>query len=103
MSDDETPHLPILERASYPLAMSDRTGAAKLAAIANLPIGWLLEDPESWKDGVLLTATGPEGSDRPAWGTTAEAAWWAMAEALADIGEGRMLPKGDTPRVPIAD
>ncbi len=96
MFDDDTLHLllPILERASYPLAMSDRTGAAKLAAIANLPIGWVFDGPESWKDGVLLTATGPEGSDRQAWGETAEAAWRGMAEVLADIGEGRMLPNG---------
>ena len=85
---DDTLHLllPILERASYHRAMGDRTGAAKLAAIANLPIGWVFADPEAWKDGVLLTATGPEGSDRQAWGATETAAWWAMAETLADIG-----------------
>jgi len=31
-------------------------------------------------------------SDRQALGATAEAAWWAMAGLLADVGEGRMLP-----------
>jgi len=56
--------------------------------VARLPIGWLLEDPE----GVLLTVTGPGDSHRQACGATAEAAWWAMAEVLTGIGEGRMLP-----------
>jgi|GEM_PF-5592706 len=44
------------------------------------------------RDGVPLTAIGPDESDRQAWGATEAAAWWALAEALVDIGEGRMLP-----------
>ncbi len=43
--------------------MKDREGAAKLAAIANLPIGWLFEDPRRERDDLILRATGPEGDE----------------------------------------
>jgi len=48
MSDDSLRWLlPILERrAGYPRGVSDREAAARLAALANLPRGWVLEDPE---------------------------------------------------------
>ena len=70
--------------------MRDREGAAKLAAIANLPIGWLFEDPRRERDDLILRATGPEGDEIEVAGATAEEAWRAMAESLAALGEGRL-------------
>ncbi len=55
----------ILERRQrhYDARMRDREGAATLAAIANLPIGWLFEDPRRERDDLILRATGPEGDE----------------------------------------
>ncbi len=55
--------LPILERRTYAAAMRDREGAAKMAAIANLPIGWLFEDPLRDGEELVLRATGPDGDE----------------------------------------
>ncbi len=84
--------LPVLERRQrhYDARMRDREGAARLAAIANLPIGWLFEDPRRERDDLILRATGPEGEIEVA-GATAEEAWRAMAESLAAMGEGRLI------------
>ena len=93
LSDDDTPHLllPILERQSYARAVRDGEGAAKLAAIANLPIGWLFEDPRRYRDDLILRATGPDGSELEVSGRSTEEAWRTMAEQLAARGEGRLI------------
>ena len=71
--------------------MRDKEGAAKLAAIANLPIGWLFEDPRRDHDDLVLRATSAEGDEIEVAGATAEEAWRAMAESLAALGEGRLI------------
>ena len=54
--------LSILERGTYAAAMNDREAAARLAGIANLPIGWLFEDPRRDHDDLILRATGPRAT-----------------------------------------
>jgi hypothetical protein len=71
--------------------MRDREGAAKIAAIANVPIGWLFEDPRRQGDDLILRASGPDGDEIEVSGRTAEDAWRAMAGSLAAIGEGRLI------------
>lgn len=51
--------LPILERRSYAADMRDQGGVAAKAAIANLPIGWVFEDPTRHPDDPILRATDP--------------------------------------------
>jgi hypothetical protein len=82
--------LPVLERQQrvYDARMRDREGAVKLAAIANLPIGWLFEDPRRQGDDLILRPTGPEGEEIEVSGRTSEGAWLSMAESLATLGEG---------------
>ncbi len=65
MTDDDPLRwlVPILERRAYAAAMNDREAAARINAIANLPIGWLLEDPVAMGDGVVLRVTGPAGDE----------------------------------------
>ena len=72
--------------------MRDREGAANLAAIANLPIGWLFEDPRRDHDDLVLRATSAEGDEIEVSGPTAEEAWRAMAESLAALGRGAVDP-----------
>ncbi len=60
-----------------------------MAAIANLPIGWLFEDARRQGDDLILRATGPDGDEIEVSGNTTEEAWRAMAESLAALGEGR--------------
>ncbi len=83
---------PILERrAAYAARMPHREAAARLAAIANLPIGWLLEDPSRDGEELVLRTTGPDGDEITVSALTAEQAWQAMAESLAAMGAGRLL------------
>lgn len=92
MDDDLYQLVPILERrAAYAARMRDREGAAKLAAIANLPIGWLLEDPRRDGGELVLRATGPDDDEVTVSALTAEHAWQAMAECLAAMGGGRLI------------
>ena len=93
MDQDDTLRLllPILERRATLRRMRDKEGAAKLAAIANLPIGWLFEDPRRDRDDLVLRATGPEGDEIEVSGGSTEEAWRAMAEQLAARGEGRLI------------
>jgi hypothetical protein len=69
------------------------TGRAppSLAAIANLPIGWLFEDARRQGDELILRATGPDGDEIEVSGRNTEEAWRAMAESLAAMGEGRLI------------
>ena len=85
--------LPILQRRQrhYDARMRDREGAAKMAAIANLPIGWLFEDPRRLGDDLILRATGPDGDEIEVSGRTTEEAWRAMAESLAAMDAGRLI------------
>ena len=85
--------LPILERGErhYDARMRDREGAAKMAAIANLPIGWLFEDPRRDGDDLVLRATSSNGDEIEVAGATAEDAWRAMAEQLAALAQGRLI------------
>ncbi len=85
--------LPILERHRryYDARMRDREGAAKMAAIANLPIGWLFEDPRRDGDDLVLRATSSNGDEIEVAGATAEDAWRAMAEQLAALAQGRLI------------
>ena len=83
--------LPIRERRAYARGMRDREGAAKLAAIANLPPGWVFEDPQRYRDDLILRATGPNGDEIEVSGGTTEDAWRAMAESLAALGIGRLI------------
>jgi hypothetical protein len=71
--------------------MRDREGAAKLAAIANLPVGRVFEDPRRYRDVLILRATGPDGDEIEVSGESTEEAWRAMAEELAARGEGRLI------------
>jgi hypothetical protein len=71
--------------------MNDREAAARLAAIANLPIGWVIDDPE-WSSSLILQAIGPSLEEIEVSGVTAEEAWEALAEALAGLGKGRLIP-----------
>ena len=65
--------------------MRDGEAAAKIAAIANLPIGWLFEDARRERDDLILWATGPDGDEIEISGLNAEEAWRAMAESLASM------------------
>ena len=69
MDRADTGHLllPILERRAYAAGMRDREGAAKLAAIANLPIGWVFEDPR--RDGDYRAITESESPARSSCGS----------------------------------
>ena len=71
--------------------MGDKEGAAKLAAIANLPVGWVFEDARRDHEDLVLRATGPDGDEIEVAGRTTEDAWRAMAESLAARGEGRLI------------
>jgi hypothetical protein len=95
MTDDDSLRwlLPNLERRATLATMRDREGAAKLAAIANLPIGWVFEDPRRYRDDLILRATGPDGDEIEVSGGSTEDAWQAMAEELAARGEGRLMRK----------
>ena len=62
-----------------------------MAAIANLPIGWVFEDPRRERDLLILRATGPRGDEIEVSGATTEEAWRTMAESLAALGEGRLI------------
>ena len=62
-----------------------------MAAIANLPIGWLFEDPRRERDDLVLKATSAKGDEIEVSGPTAEEAWRTMAESLAALGEGRLI------------
>ena len=57
---EDTLHLllPILERRAYAASKDDREAAARMAAIANLPIGWLFEDPRRYRDDLILRPPG---------------------------------------------
>jgi hypothetical protein len=77
--------------------MRDREGAVKLAAIANLPKGWLFEDPRRQGDDLILRATGPDGDEIELSGRTAEEAWRAMAESPTALGAGRLIRGSDGP------
>jgi hypothetical protein len=85
--------MPILERHQryYDARMRDREGAAKIAAISNLPIGWLFKAARCQGDDLILRATGPNGDEIEVSGRTSEEAWRAMAESLAAMGEGRLI------------
>ena len=63
----------------------------KLAAVANLPIGWLFEDARRYRDDLILRATGPLGDEIEVSGGNDEDAWRAMAEQLAALGRGRLI------------
>ncbi len=82
--------LPIPGRRAYAAAMRDREGAARLAAIANLPIGWLFEDPRREGDG-----SGAGGTRRGAADPLTEGRTNPMVQALDDpampsiVGHGR--------------
>ena len=52
--------------------MRDGEAAAKVAAIANLPIGWLFEDARRQTDDRILRATGPDGDEIKVAGRTSE-------------------------------
>jgi hypothetical protein len=82
---------PILERPAYAVDMNDREAAAKIAALANLPVGWVFEDPRRYHDDLILRATGSDGDEVEVSGGTSEDAWRAMAEQLAARGEGRLI------------
>jgi hypothetical protein len=71
--------------------VSDKEGAAKLAAIANLPIGWVFEDARRDHGDLILRATGPDGDEIEVAGRTTEEAWRDMAESLAARGEGQLI------------
>jgi hypothetical protein len=77
-ADDAHLLLPILERRAYAAAMRDREGAAKLAAIANLPFDWVFEEPRP-EGGMLILIEVSGGST--------EGAWRAMAHKLAARGQ----------------
>ena len=62
-----------------------------MAAIANLPVDWLFEDPVRDGEELVLRATGPDGDEVVVSAPTTELAWRAMAESLAAKGEGRLL------------
>ncbi len=79
------------DRRAYHRRVSDKEGAAKLAAIANLPVGWVFEDPRRDHEDLVLRATGPDGDEIEVAGRTTAEAWTAMAESLAARGEGRLI------------
>ena len=62
-----------------------------MAAIANLPIGWLFGDARRQGDDLILPATGTDGDEIEVSGRTTEEAWRAMAESLAAPGDGRLM------------
>jgi hypothetical protein len=76
---------------AYHARVSDKEGAAKLAAIANLPVGWVFEDPRRDHEELVLRATGPDGDEIEVAGRTTAEAWTAMAESLAARGAGRLI------------
>jgi len=71
--------------------MSDREAAARFSAIANLPIGWLLDAPRRLVHQVVVRATGPEGAELEGCGETPAEAWEAVAHELAAMGNGRLF------------
>ena len=82
--------LPILECRATLRRMRDPGGRRKMAALANLPIGWMFEDPRRDRDDIVLRATSAEGNEIEVPGSTGEEAWRAMAESLAALGNGRL-------------
>lgn len=90
--DDLALLLRILEVRAYAPAMGGRDGAAEMAALANLPAGWLFEEPRGDGDQLILRASGPNGDEIEVAGQDAEQAWLSMAHELAARGSGRMLP-----------
>jgi len=75
--------------------MTSHEACAKMAALANLPMGWVFETPRRFRDDLILRATGPAGDEVETSGGTAGEAWGAMARELAARGRGRMLPMAD--------
>ncbi|MCY7419765.1 MAG: hypothetical protein LH650_14980 [Chloroflexi bacterium] len=55
--------------------MSHREAAARMAALINLPIGWLFEDPLRDGQELVLRATGPNRDEVTVSALTSEAAW----------------------------
>ena len=67
------------------------TRRARLNAIANLPTGWLFEEPRRYRDDLILRASRPAAEEIEVAVSTAEEAWRAMAESHAALGEGRLI------------
>ncbi len=64
-SDPPTEH-PWMTSSAHgidPRRMSSQEGAVKMAAIANLPVGWLFEEPRRERDDLVLRVTGPDGDE----------------------------------------
>jgi hypothetical protein len=76
--DDLAQLLHILEVRAYAPAIGGRDCAAKMAAIANLPIGWLFEEPRRDMGMLMLRASGPGGDEIEVAGPDAPQAWLAM-------------------------
>ncbi len=75
--------------------MTSQEACAKLAALANRPMGWVYETPRRFRDALMVLATGPAGDEVETSGGTAGEAWGAMAGELAARGRGRLLPVAD--------
>ena len=58
-----------------------------MAAIANLPIDWVFEDPRRHRGQLILRATGPDGDEIEVSGGSTEEA----GQALAALGKGRLI------------
>ncbi|MCY7417072.1 MAG: hypothetical protein LH650_01000, partial [Chloroflexi bacterium] len=68
--------------------MTSQEACAKMAALANLPMGWVFETPRRFRDDLILLATGPAGDEIETCGGAPRAAGGAVARGHAARGRG---------------